>query len=397
MNDAANHSAAPSIPLKIYLIAGEASGDLLGAHLIEHLSKLSQRPVTYAGVGGPRMAAQGVASLFPYDELSLMGFVEILPYAFNLMARINATVEDILTKKPNVVITIDSPGFCFRVVEKLRRLGYKAKYVHYVAPTVWAYKPERAERCAHLFDHLLVLLPFEPPYFENVRLATTFVGHPVVAECSVGDGKAFREKFEIAADTPLFCLLPGSRKGEIKRHMPIFGRAVMLLSSMYPNLAIAVAVPKPMMPIVSAYFQGCPFRAVIIGNDEDKKGAIAASNLAIAKSGTVALEVAMAGTPMVIAYRVHPISAWLLKRMCLTKFVNLINILQNRAVIPELLQEHCHPLFIATAAAELLQSKATQQAQKDMASRALSQLHHANGNLPSQVAAQAVLQLVDVI
>src|SRR5579884_2215300 len=207
--------------LSVYIIAGEHSGDLIGAHLMQSLREQSTRHIQFYGVGGDRMAAEGIESLFPYYELSMMGFVEILPYVFNMAVRISQTVDDILAKKPNMIITIDSPGFCFRVVERLRKENLAAHYIHYVAPTVWAYKPERAAKCAKLYDHMLVLLPFEPPYFEKVKLPCTWVGHPVIAETMAGNAQAFRKKYEIADSTTVFTLLPGSRKGEVERHMPI--------------------------------------------------------------------------------------------------------------------------------------------------------------------------------
>lgn len=379
-------------PLVIYIIAGEASGDLLGAHLMRSLKKQSTRPITFYGVGGDKMMAEGMDSLFPYYELSMMGFVEILPYAFNLLSRIGLTVEDIRAKAPDIVITVDSPGFCFRVVKKLREYKLRSKFVHYVAPTVWAYKPERAEKCAKLFDHMLVLLPFEPPYFTAKELPCTFVGHPVVAETQTGNGEAFREKYNIAKDTLLLCLLPGSRKGEVDRHMPIFGRAITMLAQKYPALAMVVAVPRHVLPFVVDYFEGCPFRTVITADEVDKKNAIAASNLAIVKSGTVALEVAMCGTPMVVGYRVNPLSAWMMKRMITTKYANLINILLKKEAIPELLQELCTPLMLANAASNLLQYPELQTQQKENAQKALSLLNPTTP--PSDIAAQTLLGLV---
>lgn len=377
----------------IYIIAGEPSGDFLGAQLMRAL--LARDPgMTFHGIGGRRMEALGLASLFPYHELSLMGFVEVLPHALQLIGRVNFAVEDILSKQPDMVITIDSPGFNFRVVEKLRQENLRAKFVHYVAPTVWAYKPERAERCSLLFDHLLALLPFEPPYFEKAGLKCSFVGHPVVVETAPGNGKAFREKYQIADSTTLFCLLPGSRKSEIDRHMPIFARSLILLSSHYTDLAIAVAVPKHVFPMIAPYFQACPFRAVVTADDEDKKNAIAAGNLAITKSGTIALEVAAAGSPMIVSYRVNPISAWILKRQATTKYVNLINILQKDEVVPELLQELCSPATIAAAAFQLLESPARQQQQKDAFRSALSQLRHPTGAPPSEISASIVMKLL---
>jgi len=378
----------------IYIIAGEASGDLLGAHLMRALKQQPTQPIVFHGIGGEKMTEEGLTSLFPYYELSMMGFIEILPYIFNLAARVNSTVDDILTKRPDAVITIDSPGFCFRVVNKLRKENLKAKFVHYVAPTVWAYKPKRAEKCARLFDHLLALLPFEPPYFEKAGLACTWVGHPVVAETSVGNGAVFREKYQITEYTTLFCLLPGSRKGEVERHMPIFAKAISLLATQTPDLAIAVAVPKNVMPFIAPYFQGCPFRAVVTASEEDKKNAVAACNLALVKSGTVALEVAMAGAPMLVAYRVNPVSAWCFRRMSLIKYANLINILQEKEIIPELLQELCTPLLIANAGAHLLAYPGQQRLQKEQAEAALKQLLPANAERPSHIAARTILTLL---
>lgn len=379
--------------LKIYLIAGESSGDLLGAHLMRSLRSQATRPVQFFGVGGPRMQEEGLVSLFPYYELSMLGFVEILPYVFNLTARIHKTADDIQAKDPHIVVTIDCPGFCYRVVRRLRQENYRSLFVHYVAPTVWAYKPERAEKCAAIFDHLLALLPFEPPYFKKASLPCTFVGHPAVVETQAGDGAAFRDKFGIAADTPLFCLLPGSRRSEVKRLMPIFAGTVGILAQHYPNLAIAVAVPDNILPFIAPFFDNCPFRAVVMSNDTDKKNAIAASDLAIAKSGTVTLEVAKAGTPMLVAYRVHPLSAWLLKRMVLIRYVTIINILKKNEVIPEMLQRLCTPFMLASAASVLLSSRDRQNRQKDAFKEALAMLTPKDGEQPSDKAARTILSL----
>lgn len=377
----------------IYIIAGEPSGDFLGARLMRAL-KAKTPDLKFFGIGGERMEAEGLASLFPYHELSLMGFVEVLPYAIKLLGRVNLAAEDIVSRQPDIVVTIDSPGFNFRVVEKLRKENFPAKFVHYVAPTVWAYKPERAERCALLFDHLLALLPFEPPYFHKAGLKCTFVGHPIIAETERGDGKIFREKYQIADGTTLFCLLPGSRKSEIVRHMPVFAQAITMLASRYSDIAIAVAVPRHILPLIAPYFQACPFRAVVTADDEDKKNAIAAANLAITKSGTIALEVAAAGTPMIISYRVNPISAWMLRRQATTKYVNLVNILLGKEAVPELLQELCAPAVIAAAAFQLLDSPAHQKLQKESFQSALSQLLPA-GSTPSDMAAAVIMKLLN--
>lgn len=380
--------------LKVYLVAGEPSGDLLGAHLMRSMKAQSKQPIEFFGIGGPRMIAEGLTTLFPYYELSRIGFVEILPYAFNLLARIIRTAEDIHAKAPDVVITIDCPGFCYRVVKRLRAEEYENLFVHYVAPTVWAYKPERAQKCAAIFDHLLALLPFEPPLFIKAGLKSTWVGHAAVAETVTGDGKAFREKFSIAEDVPLFCLLPGSRRGEIKRHMPIFARTITFLAQEHPNLAIAVAVPENMLSHVAPYFKNCPYRAVVMSAEEDKKNAISASNIAIVKSGTVTLEVAKAGTPMLVTYRVTALTAYLLRRMILVKYVTLINLLRKKEVIPELLQENCHPFILAAAASVLLKDKRRQEYQKQEMALALAALAPKDGEKPSDRAARTVFSLL---
>ena len=378
--------------LRVFLVAGEASGDLIGAHLMRSMKAQSTQTIQFYGVGGPKMTAEGLDSIFPYYELSMLGAVEVLPYVFNIAVRLRHTVDEAISKQPHIVVTIDSPGFCFRVVERLREAKLNAKFVHYVAPTVWVYKPERAEFCAKLFDHMLVLLPFEPPYFEKAGLACTWVGHPVVAETKTGDGNAFREKYQLADDVLLLTILPGSRKGEIERHMPIFAQAITMLAAQFPNLAIAATVPANVLPFIAPYFKNCPFRAIVTANEEDKRNAIAASNFAIVKSGTVALEVAMAGVPMVVTYKVHPLSAWYLRRKILIKSANLVNILEGKEIIPELLQELCNPLMIATACTELLSDPARQADQKQAEKNALDKLLLPDGERPSDKAAHVILQ-----
>lgn len=386
-------------PLVIYLIAGEPSGDLLGARLMQNIraqlaEKFPDKKILFCGIGGEKMEAEGLSSLFPYHEISLMGFVEIIPYIFRTLSHIKLTVADIVVKEPDMVITIDSPGFCFRVVEKLQKYGLESKFVHYVAPTVWAYKPQRAKKCAKLFDHMLVLLPFESQYFTKAGLDTTFVGHPVVYENKQGDGAAFRSKYEIPDNVTLFCLLPGSREGEVKRHMPIFTRTISMLAMLYPNIALAIAVPEHAMQLLGPYLNNSPFRAIVAENDQDKKNAMAASQFAFVKSGTVAFEVAGSGAPMLITYRINSFTAWWLRTLITTKYVNLINILSRREVIPELLQEQATPLMLASCADSILASFERQQEQKNGINSALKKLLPENGDDPSVLAARKIISLL---
>lgn len=381
-------------PLVIYLIAGEPSGDFLGAQLMRSLRAQSQQEILFYGIGGEKMEGQGLVSLFPYHELSMMGLVEILPYIFRTLIHISSTIADIILKQPDMVVTIDSPGFNFRVVEKLRKEEFKSKFVHYVAPTVWAYKPERAEKCAKLFDHILLLLPFEQPYFKEVGLDSTFVGHPIVCESIKGNAEEFKEKYEIPVNSPIFCLLPGSRKGEVKRNMPVFSRAIGMLARCYPTLTLFIAVPDHVMPAIASYLNTCPFRVIIADSEQDKKNGIAASNFAFVKSGTVAFEVAAAGTPMLVTYRINKLSAWWLRRMLITKYANLINILLKKEVIPELLQEQSNSLMLASCANTILKYPTLQQKQGEGIESALKQLIPDNNTYPSDIAAQTILSLL---
>jgi lipid-A-disaccharide synthase len=388
-------SEAEALPtLSVYLIAGEPSGDFLGAQLMRAMIAQSQRPLRFYGVGGPKMEEAGLESLFPYHELAIMGAAELIPHLVSIFNRIALTVDDVITVQPELVVTIDSPGFCFRVVERLRKAGVQSTYVHYVAPSVWAYKPHRAAYCAGLYDHMLALLPFEPPYFTDVGLPCTFVGHPVVAETRTGDGQAFRELHQIPADSTIITVLPGSRKGEVKRHMPVFAKAIGKLAKRHPNLTLAFAVPEHVLPLLAPFLNSCPFRAIICQDDAEKKNAMAASQFAFVKSGTVAFEVAMAGVPMLIGYRMNALSVWYLKRTLTTRYANLMNILLQREAIPELLQERFTPDNLAATALELLGSAEKREQQTTDVRKALNSLLPADGRTPSEAAANTLLSLV---
>lgn len=380
-------------PLHIYLIAGEASGDLLGGKLMAALKRQHSK-LTFSGVGGPKMAAQGLDPLFDFRELSLMGFAEVLPHIRRLKQRMQQVHDDILDRQPDIILTIDSPGFNFRLVKKLREheQGKNFKFIHYVAPTVWAYKPERAKKIAPLYDKLLVLLPFEPPYFEREGLATSFVGHPVLEDdYTKADAQAFREKHGILPNAPVLLLLPGSRPTEIRRHLNIFLQTLEQLTARFGNLTEVLIVPKNMEHEIEDHLVDWPGRPIIVTEEAEKHDAFAAATVALVKSGTVSLELACARVPMVVTYRVSAISAWLLRRMIKVKFVSLVNILLNREVIPEMLQENCTPDKLAHEVAGLLINKELRDKQVLEASHALAQLIPANNERPSDLAASEVL------
>jgi lipid-A-disaccharide synthase len=375
----------------IFLVAGEPSGDALGASLMAGLRKL--RPdVRFAGIGGERMAAEGLESLFPMAELAVMGLAEVLPRLPNLIRRIRQTAAAVAGMRPAALVTIDAPDFCFRVARKLKGRGIPL--IHYVAPTVWAWRPGRAAKIARFLDHLLVLLPFEPPYFQREGLPCTFVGHPVVESgADRGDGARFRAAHGIPAEAPLLCVLPGSRMGEVTRLLPVFREAVVLLAGRHPDLRVVVPTVANVAATVRDAVAGWPVPVVAVEGQGARYDAFAASNAALAASGTVALELALAGTPTVIAYRVNALTAWLARRLIRVPYVNLVNILLDTAAVPELLQEDCRPDRLAASLLVLLDDPVARRHQREDAARALRMLGH-GGPSPGDRAAEAVLEIV---
>lgn len=373
--------------LSIYIIAGESSGDVLGARLMEAL-KAKQPGIVFHGVGGERMAEEGLESLFSMQEIAVMGFVEIIPGLPRILKRIKQTIADIREKRPDLLITIDAPGFNRRIAEAMQPLRAQGmKLVHYVAPSVWAYRPERAKRLAAHYDMLLALLPFEPGYFEREGLVTHFVGHPVVEDTAQGNGAAFRRRHGLSETQPLLCLLPGSRRGELRRHMPLFAKTVALLRQQMPELAVAM-MAAPGMALDTKHW---PLKPILVSRRE-KADLFDACDVALAKSGTVTMELAVAGLPMVVTYKVSSLSARMMRKMMVMPWVNLVNILLRQSIIPEILQEAATPESLANAVRELWQDKHAQQSQKQAMQQALGMLLP-EGAAPSEAAANAVLGL----
>lgn len=380
--------------LLIYLIAGEPSGDVLGARLMAALKQATGGQVRFAGVGGDRMIAEGLNSLFPMEELTLFGLAELLPKLPNLIRRIGQTAGDILSCRPDAVVTIDAPDFCFRVLKKVRRTDPSIKLIHYVAPTVWAWRPGRARKIARFLDHLLVLLPFEPPYFEAVGLPATFVGHSIVeAGVERGDGAAFRARHGISDETPLLCVLPGSRRSEIKVLLPDFAATLAILKERHPGLTVVVpTLGKVAAPVrvAAAYW---PVPTIVVEGDGEKYDAMAASVTALAASGTVALELALARLPAVIAYRIHPLTYRLYRRLIRVKYANLVNIMLDRMLVPERLQDDCTPQKLAEAVSVLLTDPTARREQIDGVAQVAQWLGQGGDQTPSQRAADAVLKV----
>lgn len=376
--------------LRVFVVAGEPSGDELGARLMAALRRECGDKVRFAGVGGPAMEGEGLRSLFPMSELSVMGLVEVLPHIPRLLARIRETAAAVDAMAPDVVVTIDSPSFAQRVVKRIR--NRKIPRIHYVAPTVWAWRPWRVRGIRRDFDMVLCLLPFEPAFFEKAGVPCRFVGHPVVEYGAAdGDGPAFRRKHGIAPGDTVICTLLGSRRSEVTRLAEPFADALALLRERHPSVRAVVPTVSGVAGLVRELCDGFPVPTSVVLGREEKYAAMAASDAALVASGTVALEVALAKLPAVIAYKVSPLTALLLRRLALIRFANLINIILDREVVAERLQDKCTPEVLAAEIEKLLGPAG--EAQIRETSVALAALG-ADGTPPSARAAQAVLDMV---
>jgi lipid-A-disaccharide synthase len=378
----------------IYFVTGEPSGDALGGALIAALRCRTGGNLRIAGIGGERMREQGLASLVPLSDLAIMGVAEVLPRAPLILRRVRETVAAICELRPDAVVTIDSSGFSWRVAHRLRRRGETLPLIHYVAPMVWAWRAGRARRMARWYDHLMTLLPFEPPYFQRVGLSCSFVGHPVL-ECGAdhGDGGRFRATHGLAADELLIAALPGSRGGEVRRLLPIFGTALRRLQDLIGPFRVVVPTVATVAAAVTKAVEVWPGNAIIVDRPHDKYDAFAASCAAVAASGSVALELAMARLPMVVCYRLNPLTEAILDRVLKVRQVNLVNLLLGRSLVPELLGPNCTPEPIAASLAELIGDEQVRAAHRQGYDEAVRRLAP-EGVSASQRAADQILELI---
>jgi lipid-A-disaccharide synthase len=384
---------APKTAPLIYLVACEPSGDQLGALLIRALREETNNQARIVGVGGPAMAAEGLRSLFDPAELALLGIVEVLPKAGMVLARVRQAVADIEARNPDVLVTIDSWGFTGRIHERLTKNRSAVPRVRYVAPQVWAWRPGRARQLARWIGHLMTLFPFEPPYFTRYGLSASWVGHPVLESgADKGDGAGFRARHGIGADEKILVVLPGSRGGEVSRLMGLFGDVVTALSSQLPNLRVVIPTVPNVSARVAAAIAAWPTKPIIVATTSERFDAFAAGRAALAASGTVSLELAMAGLPHVIAYRVNAVSAFVLRRLIRTAYVNLVNVLLNRESVPERLQENADVAVLTADMLRLLNDEPARQSMQSDFKAALKMLSP-EGVSPSRQAARTVLNL----
>ena len=375
------------------LVCGEPSGDQLGAQLMRGLKALAPA-VEITGVGGPAMAREGLGSLFSLDATAVMGLREVVPAIPRILRRVREATDFALKTRPDAVVLIDSPDFTHRIARAIKKRDPGIRTVNYVAPQVWASRSYRAKRMAHDFDLVLALFPFEVPFLKRYGLRAEFVGHPVIERAArMTGGAALRARLGIAADAPLLALLPGSRSNEIRFILPEFRSAVALLAQRVPGLVTVLPTIPHVAAKVAAATVGWPTALHILHSEDDKFAAFDAANVALAASGTVTAELALAKTPMVVGYRVGAVTYALSSLIMNVKYITLVNVLLEREAVPEFLQSRLQPGLLADAVEKLLRDPAA-RAQQVAALRQFDAMLGEGTEAPSLRAARALLDFL---
>jgi lipid-A-disaccharide synthase len=379
----------------IMLVCGEPSGDRLGAELMAGLKALTGDMVRIVGVGGPAMAAEGLNSLFPLDDTAVMGLREVVPRIPAILRRVREASDYAMRIAPDVVVCIDSPDFTHRIAQRLKRIAPRIRTVNYAAPQVWASRSYRARKMARYFDLVLALLPFEAPFFEAHGLRAVFVGNPVIERAALmTGGKALRARLGIAPERTVLALLPGSRMNEVRLLLLPFREAVAQLREQIPDLVCLLPTVQHVARYVKEHTTGWPTPLHIVESDVDKYAAFDAAHAAIAASGTVTTEIALAGTPMVVAYRLGALTYALVRPFVRVDYITLANILLDRPAVPELIQRKCTGMRLTGAVLPLLRDETARLRQQRDLADAMTKLGLGRER-PSLRAARAVLEFVN--
>ncbi len=385
----------PAGPICVMLVAAEASGDILGAGLAGALRKKLGDRVRFVGVGGVGMEREGVISPLDISELSILGMVEGLFAYSRVVKRANETVALAAREKPDVAVLIDSWGFNLRVAQRLRKLDPAMPLIKYVGPQVWASRPGRAATLAATVDRLLSIHAFDAPYFEAAGLKTTFVGNSALfRDFSGADTQRLKNHIGATANDEILLILPGSRPAEVRRLMPIYREAVAKVLEVRPALKLVIPVAETVAALVKTNLAAWPMPVHAIEGDQLKYDAMRAATVALACSGTVTTELALAGCPMVVAYRISPLGHFVLKRVLTTKYATLFNVAAGAEVAPEFLQYDCTPDALAKALLTRLDDPQLRQAQVERQYAALNKMGRGLPD-PSNLAADAVIEALE--
>ncbi|WP_018262664.1 lipid-A-disaccharide synthase [Methylobacterium sp. WSM2598] len=377
--------------LRIWLVAGEESGDQLGAKLIRALRAAAPGPLALAGVGGDAMAAEGMPSLFPLEDVAVIGYLAVAARIRLLMRRIRETVRACVAARPDVLVIIDSPGFTHAVASRVRRRLPDLAVVDYVSPSVWAWRPWRARTMRAYVDHVLALLPFEPEAHRRLGgPACTYVGHPLIerlAELRPDEAEAAAR----GAEEPVLAVLPGSRSSEIERLMPVFGATLGRLRAQGARFRVELPAVARHRALIEARAAAWPVTPRLVAGEADKHATFRRARAALAASGTVTLELALAGVPMVVAYRVPKIEEVIVRRLIQVPTIVLPNLILGENAIPELIQGDCRAERLAEALGPLLAGGPAREAQDRALRRLDAAMRLPDGDDPSRSAARIVL------
>jgi lipid-A-disaccharide synthase len=379
--------AAANVARKVFLIATEESGDRLGANLMKVLRQRLGGAVRFEGVGGQSMAREGLASLFPIEELSIMGFSAVVKRLPSILRLIRETAAAVTQAAPDILVIIDSPDFTHRVARRVRARDPSVPIVDYVSPSVWAWRPGRARAMLGYVDHVLALLPFEPEAYRRLRgPPCSYVGHPLVEQIDMLRPDADEQRRR-DGQPPDLLVLPGSRRGEINHHMAVFGETLGLLD--LPFEPVLPTMPH-LQDVIREGVKSWPVQPRIIVGEQEKKAAFRSAHAALVKSGTVTLELALAGVPMVAAYKVGAVEAWILRRAIRGNSVILANLVIGENAVPEFLQEDCTPAKLVPALRQILSDSALRRRQTE-AFAGIDAIMSTGGQPPSARAADIVL------
>jgi lipid-A-disaccharide synthase len=378
---------------KIFLIATEESGDRLGANLMKVLRQRLGGAVRFEGVGGRSMAREGLASLFPIEELSIVGLTDVVRQLPAHLRRIRNTAEAVLQASPDILVIIDSPDFTHRVARRVRARAPAIPIIDYVSPSVWAWRPGRARTMCAYVDHVLGLLPFEPEEYRRLRgPPCSYVGHPLIEQIgSLRPGAEEQKRRDQAP--PVLLVLPGSRRSEIKHHMAVFGETLRQLSDKDTPFELILPTMAHLQEAISERVRNWPVQPRVVVGEKEKQAAFRIAHAALAKSGTVTLELALSGVPMVTAYKAGALEAWILRRLIRVNSVILANLVIGENVVPEFIQQACSPDELVPALRQILTDTPQRRRQLEAFAK-LDQIMSTGNQPPGARAADIVLAML---
>ena len=324
---------------KIFILTGEPSGDKLASKVISKLQK-NDPNIEYSCVGGTHLNSLGIKSIFELKEITYIGFTSVLLNIFKIKSKINKTVDEIIRFNPDVLFSVDSPDFTLRVAEKVKKFNYKIKTVHYVAPQVWVWREGRVKKFKKFLDHILLLFDFEKKYFDKERIPNTFVGHPLLEQES-------KNKIDLTSiisnDKKIISLFPGSRLSEVNLLLPILIDFINMMNKKFDNFTFVFHATDENKSLISDKVKNTNLENIEIISDENiKKQILNKSIFAVSKSGTISLEICSAKVPSIIIYKMNFLNFLIVKMLVKIKFANIINIINNKEIIPELIQKECN-------------------------------------------------------